>query len=363
MNILKIIGIVAGVIIVAVIAFFVIMKYYLSKEDPNYVLKYIKEHKDEKTCSLFIKRNEKVINSINQNKKLPVASTTKIIIALEYTKQVTEGKISRDEQISLHELNKYYVKDTDGGAHPDWLEDARARELVKNGQITLEEVAKGMIKYSSNANTTHLLDKLGIERVNESIKELELTSHDKFSSYTASLYMRGYVEKELHEPENQSLEKIRNMSQDEYNQHVLQIHEWMKDEEEWKKRDIPLKVDMKFQRIWSDRLVGANAKDYMSIMEKINSRKYFPKPMQEEIENIFKGTVKNSKFEYAGQKGGSTAFVLTKSLYTTDKKGNKVEVVIMFNDIEDQVAYQKLRNNVDYFIRDIITSEEFKNKL
>ena len=58
------------------------------------------------------------------------------------------------------------------------------------------------------------------------------------------------------------------------------------------KQDIPLKVDMEFQRIWSDRLVGANAKDYMSIMEKINSRKYFPKSMQEEIENIFKGTVK-----------------------------------------------------------------------
>src|SRR4029078_11308563 len=141
----------------------------------------------------------------------------------------------------------------------------------------------------------------------------------------ASLYMRGYVEKELHEPENQSLEMIRNMSKDEYNKHVLQIHEWMKDEEEWKKRDIPLKVDMEFQRIWSDRLVGANAEDYMSIMEKINSRKYFPKSMQEEIENILKGNADNSKFEFAGQKGGSTAFVLTKILYTTDKKGNKVE--------------------------------------
>lgn len=56
MNILKIIGIVAGVIIVAVIAFFVIMKYYLSKEDPDYVLKYIKEHKDDKTCSLLIRK-------------------------------------------------------------------------------------------------------------------------------------------------------------------------------------------------------------------------------------------------------------------------------------------------------------------
>lgn len=359
-NMLKIIGIVAGVIIVAVIAFFVIMQYYLSKEDPNYVLKYIKEHKEDETCSLLIKRNGEVLTSINENKKLSLASMAKIVIAVEFAKQVSEGKISRDEQISLHELEKYYVKDTDGGAHPNWLEDAKARELVKNGQIALEEVAKGMIHYSSNANTTYLLDKLGIERVNDSLKELELTSHDKFSSYTASLYMRGYVEKELHEPENQSLEMIRNMSKEEYNKHVLQIQEWMKDEEEWKKRDIPLKVDMEFQRIWSDRLVGANAKDYMSIMEKINSRKYFPKSMQEEIENIFQGTVKNSKFEYAGQKGGSTAFVLTKSLYTRDRKGNKVEVVIMFNDIEDQVAYQKLRNNIDYFIRDIITSEEFR---
>ena len=158
----------------------------------------------------------------------------KIVIAVEFAKQVSEGKISRDEQISLHELEKYYVKDTDGGAHPDWLEDARERELVKNGQINLEEVAKGMIHYSSNANTTYLLDKLGIERVNESIKELELTSHDKFTSYTAALYMRGYVEKELHVPENQSLKTLRNMSKDEYNKHVLQIQEWMKDEEEWK---------------------------------------------------------------------------------------------------------------------------------
>ena len=54
---------------------------------------------------------------------------------------------------------------------------------------------------------------------------------------------------------------------------------------------------------------------------------------------------------------------MTKSLYTTDKKGNKVEIVVMFNDIEDQVSYQKLRNNIDYFIQDAITDEEFGNKL
>ena len=42
------------------------------------------------------------------------------------------------------------------------------------------------------------------------------------------------------------------------------------------KRAIRLKTDMEFQRIWSDRLVSANAKDYLSLMEKINNRNYFP---------------------------------------------------------------------------------------
>lgn len=51
MSIVKIIGIIVGVIIVCIVAFFVIMKYYLLKEDPGYVLNYIKEHKGDETCS------------------------------------------------------------------------------------------------------------------------------------------------------------------------------------------------------------------------------------------------------------------------------------------------------------------------
>lgn len=136
----------------------------------------------------------------------------------------------------------------------------------------------------------------------------------------------------------------------------------MKDEKEWTKREISLKADMDFQRIWSDRFIGANAKDYMSLLEKINSRNYFTPQMQGEIENIFKGTVGEGMFEFAGQKGGSTAFVLTNSFYGTDKKGNKIEIVFMMNNLSEK-AFEKLLSNMDYFIRDIVISEEFRNKL
>ncbi|KFN04116.1 putative D-alanyl-D-alanine carboxypeptidase domain protein [Bacillus clarus] len=84
--------------------------------------------------------------------------------------------------------------------------------------------------------------------------------------------------------------------------------------------------------------------------------------MQDEIEKIFKGMVGDSVYEYAGQKGGSTAFVLTNSFYSTDKKGNKVEIVFMSNDL-DQITDRKLVNNLDYFIRDVATSAKFRGEL
>ncbi len=48
---LKVVGIIAGITIVGCIAFFSVKEYVNSKEDSNYVLNYIKEHKDDKTTS------------------------------------------------------------------------------------------------------------------------------------------------------------------------------------------------------------------------------------------------------------------------------------------------------------------------
>ncbi|HDR4572199.1 serine hydrolase [Bacillus cytotoxicus] len=363
MMIITIIGYTVLTILLVCIAIICIVRYYLKKEDPQYILKYVEEHKKEKVCSLMVRRNGELLVTVNENEKLPLASMAKIVIAVEFAKQVAEGKIDRAELIPLRDLEKYYVPNTDGGAHPKWIEDIKERSVIKNETVSIEEVAKGMIQFSSNANTTYLLDKLGAERVNESIKELHLSSHDDFYPYTASLYMRGYVEKELHVPTDQSLDMLRNMSSDEYKNHVFQIHEWMKDEKEWKNRNIPLRVDMGFQRIWSDRLVSATATDYMNLIGKMNSRTVFPKAMQAEVERIFKGTVlERNQYEHAGRKGGSTVFVFTNSFYGTDQEGNKTEIVFMSNDL-DPIEARKIRNNLDLFIKSIVTNEAFRKKL
>lgn len=91
-----------------------------NNDDAQYIASFIEEHKDEKNSALLIKRNDKVVYSVNPDVVLPVASTMKLIVALEYTKQVTEGKIDRSSFVSINDVNRYYVPGTDGGAQDRW---------------------------------------------------------------------------------------------------------------------------------------------------------------------------------------------------------------------------------------------------
>ncbi len=55
------------------------------------------------------------------------------------------------------------------------------------------------------------------------------------------LYMRGYVERTSCARKSVIKNALRNMSKDEYNKHVLQIQEWMKDEVKMEKTGYSIK--------------------------------------------------------------------------------------------------------------------------
>ena len=76
-------------------------------------------------------------------------------------------------------MNRYYLKGTDGGAHEEWLVDMKENGKLKNNQVSLHEVAKGMMLYSSNANTDYLMNLLGaVKHQSVRIDELGLNQHE-----------------------------------------------------------------------------------------------------------------------------------------------------------------------------------------
>src|SRR5690625_7415263 len=101
-----------------------------------------------------------------------------MLIAVEYAMQIDEGSLDKDSSVSLDDVNRYYFKNTDGHAHEDWLSILESEGEIKNNEVALHDVVKGMVTYSSNANTDYLIDLLGIDAINERAEELGLPQRD-----------------------------------------------------------------------------------------------------------------------------------------------------------------------------------------
>ena len=94
---------------------------------------------------------------LNPDEAFLLASTFKIVILAEYARQVVAGDLDPQERISTDAVEQYYLANTDGGAHPAWLEDT---EIDADNTIALSDVPRGMITFSSNAATDYLMARL-----------------------------------------------------------------------------------------------------------------------------------------------------------------------------------------------------------
>jgi D-alanyl-D-alanine carboxypeptidase len=298
-----------------------------TKKDVS-LLDFVQRKKDTKNIALVVQRNGERIYSVNEDVPLPLASMMKTIVAIEYANQLESGKINKDELVPLTDLNKYYVPNTDGKAHETWENQAKKQ----NDHVTLSEVAKGMIHFSSNANTDYLLAHLGIQNVNNVLKQLNLQNHTEIVPLTSSLYVPGAIQQQYNLSEKETLKKIKSLSKEEYRNYVKTIHSWMDDAASFKDRNIPLLLSMDFQRVWSDRLPAASANDYLKVATFLNNKKTFSPSTQQALDEVME-PYSLEGLTYIGEKGGSTGFVFTNTIYATDKQGNKTEITFMGNDL------------------------------
>jgi D-alanyl-D-alanine carboxypeptidase len=122
----------------------------------NAVLNYIRQNPADIAVACFDPAKPAAGFYHNAGEAYPLASTFKIVILLAYAEQVHAGVLDPAEQIPLTALEAYYLPDTDGDAHPEFLKslgEARA-------SLSLAEVVEGMMTYSSNAASDYLLARL-----------------------------------------------------------------------------------------------------------------------------------------------------------------------------------------------------------
>lgn len=334
--------------------------YSVLRDNPDYVLNHLKENPD--STSFYFAENGETLIAYQADAVRPLASTVKALIAVEYAMQVDEGLLNKDSIVPKEELDKYYYAGTDGNAHEAWLQSLEDAGTVGD-EITLHDVAKGMITYSSNANTDYLTRKLGMDAINERAETLELTSHEKIYPLGSALLIPDYVENRGYEGE--LVDSLEQMPEDEYRELASELSDQLANGE-LDIKDYSFEMPLEVQRVWSDRLIGASANDYGKLLDVISSDE-LPATAAETVRDLMEWPMElnpgnQERFAHLGAKGGSTAFILNDAMYAEDLSGNKNEIVILMNDLNIWQSFM-LGQNINSFESNLLGSDEYRDKV
>lgn len=308
--------------------------------------------------AVFLVRNDTTLISLRADQPFPLASAVKTIVAIEFAKQAGAGKFDTQEMVLISDIDRYYLPETDGGAHPAWKTELTAQNLIVDNRVPLLEVAKGMIKFSSNANTEYLMERLGFDNVNANLTELTLPRHGRVLPMVAPLMLYSTTDKQA------TLTRIGAMSARDYETESMAIHQKLKQDADGSYKKQFIFPDPDLQKRWSDRLTASTVREYASIMYKLNRRTYYAPAVQTHLDKIMEWPLvvnpgNRAVYEHLGAKGGSTAFVLTNALYATTKDGNRSEVVCFFNNLT-QIESEVLQKNVNAFILNCIQANRYR---
>ena len=325
------------------------------------LLSFISNNKSR--ASLYLVQNDTLLAHLNENKLMPLASTVKIMVAIEFAKQAASHVIDEDSYVALSELDKYYLANTDGGAHPSWIASEQKQQHIKNDSARLMDVARGMIIYSSNANTEYLMDLLGMDNVKNNIQLLGLKLHTAIYPLVASLFM---YQNPRNKSEESILKGIKKLNDEQYSRYIFDIHKALKYNPELKPKFRPQDLTVKMQRLWSDRLPASTTKEYARISKVLNNRKYFDGEtyaiLGEVMESVMENPANRQWLKHAGMKGGSTMFVLTKCLYATTKNDTRIEMAYFFNELT-QTENNKLQQWMNAFELQVLSNVAFRKKI
>lgn len=322
------------------------------KKDKDDLLNYFKKNKD----AISITINEDGLNTftINPNKKYPLASTLKIIVAFNFVKYAINDRISITEKVNLDYLDRFYIENTDGGAHPRWK-----NSLNNLSEVSILEIAKGMMQFSSNACTDFLISKIGIDVINDSIEDLQLYNHDKITYLTPSVLIPSYLSGKKKLVAN----KISLMNLHDYQNLSCELFEKMANKKCDHLKDKAFKMsNQKIQLLTTKKLPHSTTTEYANLMFKLGNELLTEREKQLFSDILIGKSIKNEDDNFFWYKGGSTGFVLTSALYKQRKNRSQISVSLFIADDTGGELYW-VRNILNNFVTSIANDSNFREKV
>ncbi|WP_144680481.1 serine hydrolase [Bacillus altitudinis] len=313
--------------------------------------------KNKKDVSVTIIENEDVVLDWNGDQKTPLASTIKLMVLFHFVKAVSSDDIKLDEKVTLSDIERFYIDRTDGGAHTYWLEVNDFSE-----HATLLDVAKGMMQFSSNACTDYLIDLLGLEKINNQMKQAGLTEHDELMPLTPMVLWPAYVS----DHEQDALKQISDVTDEQYKSLMIEIFHIMKNDPEHKKalEEKLMKknlLSLRIQSLLTQKMTRSTTNQYAHFMKRLQDELLTTEEKRLFSQIVLGEILKTETDQYIWYKGGSTLFVVTAALYRkTDT--STISISLFINDLKAENSHW-MGEVFDEFILTVVADQNFRQRL
>ncbi|MBC8160873.1 MAG: serine hydrolase [Roseiflexaceae bacterium] len=318
----------------------------------------------------------------NQAMPMPLASTMKIVVLAAYAREVEQGRLDPDEQILLTDWERYYLPDSDGGAHKaalaelNLLADGSGFSTDGAASVKLDQLARAMIRFSDNAATDYLLARLGQDAVQSTIEEAGLTQQEPIQPIVGT-----FLSWHNHEQPDQSVarrDELLTLGTSDYAAEAARLEAayldpaWREAELRWQdERSEP--VDVAYQsRLAQALMPHGTAEDYARIMAGVVSDSFLSAEvsaiMRRHLEWPMEKPGNQQNYQAFGAKGGSVLGVQNEAMYMIPKSGDYADqrrvMVLLINEMPFSAWFRLSQTfaNQDFLVK-IATEQAFANRV
>lgn len=335
------------------------------------VLEYIAAHRDSVSMAAWSVGDEANGIYLNADVPRPLASTVKVMVLAAYAAGVDAGELDPKEPVSLSSWERYWLPGTDGGAHPAAVKELRAKGAVTDDQASLRDVVWAMIRYSDNAATDLVMERIGRGTLEALPARLALPGEDAPMPLAGSLLTWRNTREEA--PAAQLLARYRTAERADYADQAWELAQSLRDDDGLRNAEVrrlekdgiglTIREQAEFTKALNNR---GTARGYASIMARVAADTLEGSGfMREQLEWPMRRENIQSSFETLGTKGGSLPGVLTSTFYAKPKgDGPNRVLALFFQDVPTAAWFAMMESAVhQQFELKVLEDDEYFQKV
>ncbi len=145
------------------------------------IIRHLLTHPDQ--SALLVIQNDSVVLERNIDTPLPLASISKIVIAIVYAEVVDAGKLDSEQLIDISALERFDIDDEN---YANWKALGEKEGWLDQQKVPLKYIAQGAVRLSASTNADFLIDLIGIDIINQWLKDHALDQHQPIFPFNAS---------------------------------------------------------------------------------------------------------------------------------------------------------------------------------